>query len=247
VEEADDKGQDMSTSRADIFANIRRSLGVRGSEATRLHVVAERMANTPIGILPARGQVDGAERLALFMRMAENAQAGVSAVALAADVPSEIARVLRDANLPATLRMGGDPRLAAMPWSDTSLEVSHGPSRGGDLNAVSHALGGVAETGTLVLTSGVDNPSTLNFLPDNHIVVVSAEDIARDYESAWATIRIRFGKGMLPRTVNWITGPSRSGDIEQKLLLGAHGPRKLHIVIINSAMPKADAKPRARR
>lgn len=244
----------MSTSRADILANIRRSLGVRGTEATRKQVVAGRIANAPISILPARGQVDGAERLALFTSMAEAAQASVSAVGHANEVPGEIARVLRDSNLPATLRMGDDPRLAAMPWPDTVLEIARGPSRGGDLNAVSHALGGVAETGTLVLTSGADNPSTLNFLPDNHIIVVSEDDIARDYESVWATLRARLGKGLLPRTVNWITGPSRSGDIEQKLLLGAHGPRKVHIVIVETASSSASAptakppaKPRAQR
>lgn len=244
----------MSNSRADILANIRRSLGVRGTEATRHQVVANRMVNAPISILPARGQVDGAARLALFQRMAEAAQASVSVVINPSEVPGEVARVLRDANLPATLRMGDDPRLAAMPWSDTTLEISRGPSRGGDLNAVSHALAGVAETGTMVLTSGADNPSTLNFLPDNHIIVVSADEIARDYESVWATLRTRFGKGILPRTVNWITGPSRSGDIEQKLLLGAHGPRKVHIVIVGTDISdapvsavKAEVKPRARR
>jgi L-lactate dehydrogenase complex protein LldG len=81
----------MSTSRADILANIRRSFGVRGTEATRQHVVADRISNTPIGMLPARGQLDGAERIALFIRMAENAQTDVSQVADTANVPSEIA------------------------------------------------------------------------------------------------------------------------------------------------------------
>ena len=69
----------------------------------------------------------------------------------------------------------------------------------------------MAETGSLVMISGSENPSTLNFLPDNHIIVVSAKDIAGDYESVWTKIRYTFGKGGMPRTVNWITGPSRSG------------------------------------
>jgi L-lactate dehydrogenase complex protein LldG len=128
--------------------------------------------------------------------------------------------------------MGADKRLDAMPWDATSLEVSRGRSEGQDLNAVSHAFGGVAETGSLVMVSGPDNPSTLNFLPDNHIVVVQAKDLASDYESIWTKIRFAYGKSGMPRTVNWITGPSRSGDIEQTLLLGAHGPRRLHIVVV---------------
>ena len=59
-----------------------------------------------------------------------------------------------------------------------------------------------------------------------------ANDIVGDYESAWDRLRTAFGKGLMPRLVNMITGPSRSGDIEQKLLLGAHGPRRLHVVIV---------------
>ncbi len=127
--------------------------------------------------------------------------------------------------------MGADPRLAALPWGETALEVSSGPSDGHDLNAVSIALAGIAETGTLALVSGADNPTTLNFLPDNHIVVLSREDVVADYEAAFARLRATYGKGCAPRTLNFVTGPSRSGDIEQTLLLGAHGPRRLHIVI----------------
>ena len=61
---------------------------------------------------------------------------------------------------------------------------------------------------------------------------LTAKDIAGDYESAWDKVRGAYGKGRMPRTVNFITGPSRSGDIEQTLLLGAHGPRRLHIVVV---------------
>ena len=143
-----------------------------------------------------------------------------------------VAEYLRNHNLPAALRMGDDLRLTQMPWAETSLEITTGRSEGADLNAVSHAFGAVAESGTVVMVSGPENPSTLNFLPDNHIVIVSAKDITGDYETAWARVRFAFGKGDMPRTVNFITGPSRSGDIEQTMLLGAHGPRRLHIVVV---------------
>jgi L-lactate dehydrogenase complex protein LldG len=171
--------------------------------------------------------------VALFRAQAEAAFATVAEVASAAAVPGAVADYLRGHNLPAALRLGHDPRLAAMPWGDTSLAIERGPSDGGDLNAVSHAFGGVAETGTLIMVSGPDNPSTLNFLPDNHIIVLSAADILGDYESIWDRMRAAYGKGRMPRTVNMITGPSRSADIEQTLLLGAHGPRRLHIVVVN--------------
>ena len=220
------------SARDDIFNNIRRSLGVRGNETIRRQIATERLERAPRGVVPARGQVSGEERLALFRTQAESAFATVTEVASLAEVPQSIALFLRNHNLPATLRMGDDPRLKAMPWADTALEIAHGPSAGGDLNAVSHAFGAVAETGTLVMVSGHENPSTLNFLPDNHIIVVSAKDIAGDYESVWNRVRYAFGKSSMPRTVNLITGPSRSGDIEQTLLLGAHGPRRLHVVVV---------------
>ena len=223
------------SARDEILASVRRALNVTGAEAPRRMAVAERLAQAPAGIVPTRGQGDAATRSATFKAEAERAQASVVEVESVADIPGEIARFLRDANLPATLRMGDDPRLAAMPWSATALEIASGASDGHDLNAVSAAFAAVAESGTLALASGLDNPTTLNFLPDNHFVVVAASDILGDYESVWRKLRDRYGKGVMPRTINLITGPSRSADIEQTLLLGAHGPRRLHILIVREA------------
>ena len=222
----------MTTARTDIFSSIRRSLAVKGDERTRLQIVAERLDRAPKGVIPGRGQVSGEALVEVFRAQAEAALATVRVVDSVAEVPRAVAEFLRDHNLPATLRMGDDPRLKAMPWGETALEMSQGRSDGRDLNAVSHALGGVAESGTAVMVSGPENPSTLNFLPDNHIVVVAAKDIAGDYERVFAKLRATYGKGQMPRTVNFITGPSRSGDIEQTLLLGAHGPRRLHLVVV---------------
>ena len=222
----------MTAARTDIFSSIRRSLAVKGDERTRLQIVAERLDRAPKGVIPARGQVSGEALVEVFRAQAEAALATVRVVDSVAEVPRAVAEFLRDHNLPATLRMGDDPRLKAMPWGETALEMSQGRSDGGDLNAVSHALAGVAESGTAVMVSGPENPSTLNFLPDNHIVVVAAKDIAGDYERVFAKLRATYGKGQMPRTVNFITGPSRSGDIEQTLLLGAHGPRRLHVLVV---------------
>ena len=225
----------MTTARADILSNIRRSLGVTGLEAPRRAAVAERLERAPKGVVPERGHLDAAGRKNLFQQQAEGVQASVALVAAAAEIPAEVARYLRDANLPATIRTGTDPRLASLPWANTALSLSQGASLGGDLNGVSHAFAAVAETGTLILVSGAENPTTLNFLPDNHIVVINASDIAGDYETVWQTLRQAFGKGQMPRTVNMITGPSRSGDIEQTILLGAHGPRALHIIVVEGS------------
>jgi L-lactate dehydrogenase complex protein LldG len=218
--------------REQIFLNLRRSLGVTGTEAPRRLAVAQRTAEAPRGVVPARGQLPPDERVALFLDRVIGAQGTVAEVADPGGVPSAIADVLRRHNLAPRLRRGADPRLEAMPWGATTLEVAVGPSDGSDEVAVSHALAGVAETGTAVMVSGPDNPSTLNLLPDLHIVVVHRDDIAPDYETVWERLRARYGAGTLPRTVNWITGPSRSADIEQRLLLGAHGPRRLHVIVV---------------
>lgn len=220
------------SSRAAVFASIRRSLAVTGDEATRRFDVEMRLKQAPPGVVPKRGQGDVSARLATFKAEAERAQASVAEAPEWADAPAEIARFLRENNCPATLRMGDDRRLAQMPWGETSLEILYGPSDGGDVNAVSAAFAGIAETGTLALVSGADNPTTLNFLPDNHIVLLPREAIEADYESVFAKLRGIYGKGGAPRTLNFVTGPSRSADIEQTLLLGAHGPRRLHIVVV---------------
>ena len=220
------------SSRDAIFGKLRRSLGVTGAEPSRNAAVDARLRTRPRGVIPARGQLPAAGRLALFVRMAEAASASVVRLPDAAQVPAAVADLLRQRNLPAVVRMGTDPRLAAMPWSQTQIETKRGPSDSNDLVSVGHALAGVAESGTLVLTSGRDNPTTLNFLAELQVVVLNAADIAGDYETVWDRLRPPGGEGTLPRTVNFITGPSRSADIEQTLLLGAHGPRALHIIVV---------------
>ena len=221
------------TARELIFATLRRSLGVSGTEAPRRAAVAARLAGHPRGVVPARGQLPPQERLDLFARMVE-AASGTTERVLSADIPAAVAAFLRGHNLPLRVRHGDDPRLD-VPWgNEPALEILRGRSDGHDLAAVSHAFTAVAETGTLVLASGPDNPTTLNFLPDVHIVVVDASDIAPDFETVMARLRERYGTGTLPRTVNMITGPSRSADIEQTLLLGAHGPRKLHVIVVGN-------------
>ncbi|MDY8108587.1 lactate utilization protein [Fulvimarina sp. 2208YS6-2-32] len=221
----------LSTKTA-ILDRIRRANGASGEDAARKASVAERLASRPRGIIPERGQLPPAERVALFVAMAEAAVATVALLPSIEGLPAEVARYLRERNLPATIRLGSDARLARADFTPTAIEVSRGPSDGEELNSLSHAEAGIAETGTLVLVSGQANPTSLNFLPENHIVVIDASTIEGSMEDAFAAIRRTWGEGMA-RTINTITGPSRSADIEQTLLLGAHGPKSLHIVVID--------------
>jgi L-lactate dehydrogenase complex protein LldG len=219
------------TARDLVLATVRRSLGATGTEAPRRAAVAARLASHPPGVVPARGQLADAARIDLFVRMVEGAAGTVERITEPDDIPAAVAALLRRHNLPLAVRHGDDPRLAALPWQRGPIEVRRGASDGSDLAAISHGFGAVAETGTVVLISGADNPTTLNFLPDIHVVVVGVADIAGDFEAVMARLRERFGPGGLPRAVNMITGPSRSADIEQTLILGAHGPRKFHVIL----------------
>src|SRR4029077_20239079 len=225
----------MTSARSTLFASIRRSLGVTGDEPARRAAVAERIAQHPRGVIPARGQLPPQERVKLFAQMVEAANGTAEILPAAANVPAAVAAFLRPHNLPMQIRRGGDPRLAAMPWdAHRTLEVSTGASDGHPLASVSRALGRLRETGTLIMTSGPDNPPTLNFLPDTHIVVIDGKDIAGDYETVWQRLRDAYGVDALPRAINMITGPSRSADIAQILILGAHGPRRLHVLVVGS-------------
>ncbi len=219
------------SARDEIIGKIRRSLSAPADDSTRQAAVTGRLAKKDAALIPARGQLEHDKQITLFCEQAEKVNSTTIRVASADEIPEAIAAYLRDHNLPASIRMGDDERLSGLDWEKApNLERANGPSDGRDLVGVAHAFAGVAETGTVLVTSGADNPTTNNFLPDNHIVVVNGKDIAGDYEAAWARLR---DNGAMPRTVNMITGPSRSGDIEQKLLLGAHGPRSLHIIVVD--------------
>lgn len=222
----------MSTSREQILSNLRKALR-RGSlspdrEATLDAQLRERRDT----VIPARGRVEGQARITAFCDEAARVGATVARVQLSAAVPGAIADYLAEHDLPTAVRLAPDPFLADLPWSEhAALTISAGPARPTDAVSVTGALAAVAETGTLVLASGPTSPTTLNFLPDTHIAVVRADTIVGAYEATWAAIRT--AGGALPRVVNWITGPSRTADIEQTLLIGVHGPRRQHIVLIN--------------
>jgi L-lactate dehydrogenase complex protein LldG len=185
------------------------------------------------GPTPKRGQVSGAERKALFVRMAEAAAASVDQASSRAEVPALVKTYLSRHNLPAEARLAPDPRITELDWgSQPLLSTSVGGTDGSHAVSVTGAFAGVAETGTLALASGAPAPTLLNFLPETHIVVMDAKDLAGTYEELWARLKAEHGAEM-PRTLNLVTGPSRSGDIEQTILMGAHGPKRLHIILVD--------------
>jgi L-lactate dehydrogenase complex protein LldG len=226
------------SARDDILAGIRRGLRrgpLPAAEAARL---AERLAVHRRNLVPARAAaLERAGRIDLFVTMAEEVQATVARVAAEADVPGEVVRYLAGENLPANLAIAPDLALDALPWDAWPLlQIRRGKAEAGDAASLTPCLAAIAETGTLMLVSGATTPTTLNFLPDTHIVVLRAGQVVASYEDGWDLVR---QQGAMPRTVNFITGPSRTGDIEQRIELGAHGPRRLHVVLIDDGAPIA--------
>jgi L-lactate dehydrogenase complex protein LldG len=220
-------------SRDAILAKVRSSLGAKPGDAGRAAAVERRLAARARNLVPQRAMRTGAERTALFASFLTAQSAVVTEVASAAEVPAAISRFLREANLPARLRMGSDPYLAAMPWSrEPTLERRVGRAENSDEVGLTHALAAVAETGTMLMASGLDNPVTLNFLPETHIVVVEEENLTGSYEDAWEKVRARFGAGLMPRTINMVSGPSRTADIGGRVVQGAHGPRRMCVLIV---------------
>ncbi len=229
----------MSAARDQILGTVRRSLkrgqgdGPRDGDDAARALVEARLSETPRGPVPARAQIPLAEQVDLFEAMAVEQAATVARVARPEDVPAAVADYLKAANLAPRLRLTPDPELEGLPWDGQPLlEVETGKAEAADQVSLTGAFAGVAETGTLLLVSGPQAPTTLNFLPETHIAVLRASRMVGPYEDAWDRVRALYGPGCLPRTVNFITGPSRTADIEQTIQLGAHGPRRLHIVLI---------------
>ncbi len=224
----------MSDSRAQILGAVRSALGRTEPRAAADRATLDRqLAAHPRNLIPARADLPPAERLDLFQHYAEKAASTVERVADMAAVPQAVADYLRRENLPAKLVMAPDPSLDAAPWdSQPLLERRRGKPAPEDQVGLSSMFAAVAETGSLIALSGPDHPSTLNFLPETHIVVLPAARVTGSYEDVWDKLRAQQTDATLPRTVNMITGPSLSGDIEQTLQHGAHGPRRLHILLV---------------
>ncbi len=182
----------------------------------------------PVGPRPRQGALDGDARIEQFIEKARVADATVTRIAGVEALPAAMAAELRARNLPAALRTGSDAMFRALDWG--ALDRSEGVGRVEEPATLSRAEFGLAETGTLALASGPDNPVTLTFLGETHFVALKTADVQAGFEDFWAAWRER---GLKPRTLNMVTGPSRSADIGQTLQLGAHGPVALHIFLID--------------
>ncbi|MES2713847.1 MAG: LUD domain-containing protein [Pseudomonadota bacterium] len=215
-----------------ILSAIRRGLHRGALPEDQQAMLRARMAKPPRHLIPERSKLPRPAQVALFIRNVEKEFGTVERVAEPSDVPASLAQYLAAQNLPSRFVMAPHPELQALPWDRTPmLEFETRRAEATDLVSLTHGFAGVAETGTLMLPSEPARPTTLNLLSDTAVVLLRASAIVGPYEDAWDRLRAH-GEGM-PRNVMFVTGPSRSADIEQTLELGAHGPRRLHVILLD--------------
>ena len=223
---------DNSASRDAILGRVRKALGKSGADTAARADAEACLAAHAQGPRPAMP----ADLVALFMQRATDMASTVERVASKAEIPAAVARYLDALELPPELAEQKShagvcwPEFADLDWSGAGLRIEARPTVGHDRLGITGSFCAIAETGTLVFTTGTETPTASALLPDTHIAVVRADRVVSGMEEAFALVRTAHG-GM-PRAMNMISGPSRTGDIEQTIVLGAHGPFRVHILVL---------------
>jgi L-lactate dehydrogenase complex protein LldG len=215
--------------RKEILARIRSAQG-RGASSrpsqAEIDAVETYLAAHPRGPLPDVGD----DLVARFRARAEAMQSTTEMVERLADVPAAAARYLAANGLPRTGCVW--PALGGLDWRGAGLALEARGAEDRDAVGVTGVFAALAETGTLMVASGPDTPAAASLLPETHIAVVPVARIVKHMEDGWALARAELGR--LPRLVNFISGPSRTGDIDQTIVLGAHGPYRVHMILVRA-------------
>ncbi len=224
--------------RATILGAIRRHLHRGPLPEDQAAMLRARLAAHPRHLIPARSRLPRAGQVALFIANVEKEFGSVARLPDASAVPAAIADYLAQQNLPSEFVVAPHPELQAIPWAERPLlKLRTGRAEASDLVSLQQGFAAIAETGTLMLPSAPERPTTVNLLADTALVLLRASRIVGAYEEAWDLLRAEridaMTGGFMPRNVMLVTGPSRSADIEQTLELGAHGPRRLHILLLD--------------
>jgi L-lactate dehydrogenase complex protein LldG len=171
-----------------------------------------------------------ANKIERFTERARSLMSGVTRLASIETVPLEVERYLGEAGL--EKRIVCWPELRDLDWAGANVAAECRKVRPDDLVGVTGAFAAIAETGTLVMASSEATPPALSLLPETHIAVLPASRIVATMEDAFALLREE--RATWPRAVNLVSGPSRTADIEQTVTLGAHGPYRVHIIIVGA-------------
>jgi L-lactate dehydrogenase complex protein LldG len=219
---------DTSTARRNILARIRAAQGREPEPAAGEYAAVQSyLASHPQGPRPPLPD----DLVACFIERAQLMATTVDTVEALSDVPAAAERYLTQLGLP--LQAIAWQTLQELAWADANLAVEFRKPQDLDPVGITGCFCAIAETGTLVLLSGPETYASAGLLPETHIAIVPASRIVGAHEDAFDLIRAE--RGELPRATNFVSGPSRTGDIEQTIVLGAHGPYRVHALIVRGA------------
>ncbi len=227
---------DTSKARSAILQRIRnaqqRSPEGKSAELAQAHAYIASPQHGPLPSLAGIDLQDPSQLTEYFCQQAEKMSASVARIADLDDVPNEVARYLQAHALPNELYVW--PQWLDLPWAATSLTIHCAPAsaqeRMQQAVGLTGAFCGVAETASLLLLSSATTPVSTAMLPETHLAILRRSRIVAYMEQALAMVQAE--QGALPRTTAFISGPSRTGDIEQTIVLGAHGPYRVHVLLI---------------
>lgn len=216
---------DTSAARQAIFSRIRKAQN-RPAEPTpaELAQVSDYLGHHGAGPQPDLGS----DLVGRFRAEALRTSQTLDEVAGLDDVPAAAARYIDSIGVPKSAIAWQS--LTALPWQSSGIRVDFRPPVDKDLVGISGCFCAVAETGTLMLLSGADTFASAALLPETHIAIVPVSRVVGSIEDAFALAKKE--RGELPRATNFISGPSRTGDIEQTIVLGAHGPYRVHVILV---------------
>lgn len=211
------------SARDEILARVRAGLAKGDAGTRRAAALAYLQAASP-GPQPTLA----GDLVARFCAKAGSLASTVERVADYAAVPARVAAYLAEQNLPPRAVTALD--VAGLDWAAAAIDCHSGGAADADPVGITSCFCAIAETGTLLLLSGPATPASVSLLPETHIALVPAARVVATMEDAFALLRRE--RGQLPRAANFVSGPSRTGDIEQTIVLGAHGPCRVHLIII---------------
>lgn len=174
------------------------------------------------------------------------AQAGGASVTDISSLDDLVSVIVKLQSTPAPalpLSIAPQKELEALPWALESALRLEGDYKANNCNGLVIAEAAAAETGTLVVSTH-SCPSGLLFLTERLFVVLRTAAIKPDYESIWA-LRAGQESAARPRTLHFISGPSRTADVEQTIQIGAHGPRQLHVLLLGGRAAQHHARLRS--
>jgi len=224
------KGAALMTSRAAILKRIVDAQRDAATASTVNSLQPEPKKTTH----PTRGP----DLLNLFMQTIENNGATVRRCGKTAEIPSILADLADiKAPIPSQVCVAQHAVFRDLDWHAAGISTVHvGDWTPDDTVALSHARLGIADSGSVVVASSADSPTGLAFLPEIHIVALQQNTLVANLTDAM----ILFGewqtgeRNALPRAINIISGASRTADIAGKIVHGAHGPRKLCVIIYDN-------------